>query len=209
MARPIVPSIKGASISSLVEDLAKLRDSGRLPAALLEERLQPKDRAMLDEPVQLAGWYDIHSYRRLAELLCEVEGRREDLLLERGAAAARRLAAAGLYQQMESVGRLKEFRDLDDDARFKAYGRQLRLITTLSSSLINFSTFEVTVDPERPDRYCIDVRGSEEIPDVLAHTTLGFINAMAEMGSGADGSAASWTLEGRGRQLRYRMTRAV
>ena len=93
----ISPSIKGSGVSSLIEDLSKMREEGRAPAALLEQRLTPSDRALLDQPVNLAAWYDIHSYRRLAELLCEVEGRREDLLRERGAAAARRLAEAGLH----------------------------------------------------------------------------------------------------------------
>jgi hypothetical protein len=203
------PSIKGASISSLVEDLAKLRDSGRLPLPLLEQRLTAEDRELLDRPVNLAGWYDIHSYRRMAELLCEVLGRREELLRERGAAAAKRLAAAGLYQQMESVGRINEVRELGGEARFRAYGQMLKLIATLSSSILNFSTFQVQVDPDHPDRYCMEMTGSEHIPEVLAHTTLGFVNAMAEMGSQNSGPAPAWTLDRRGQTLRFRMTRAV
>lgn len=201
------PAIKGSGISSLIEDLAKMRDEGRLSQELIEERLGREDRALLERPVSLAAWYDIQSYRRLAELLCEVEGRREDLLRERGAAAARRLAAAGLYQQIE---RVKHIRDetLDDDERFKSYGRNLRLIATLSGSLLNFSRFEVTVDRDHPDRYCIEIHDSQAMPDVLAWTTEGFINAMAEMGSPGN-SGPSWTLERTGGRVRYRMTRPV
>ena len=202
------PSIKGASISSLIEDLAKMRDSGRLDESLLEQRLTAEDRQLLDQPVNLAGWYDIHSYRRMAELLCEVEGRREDLLRERGAAAARRLAAAGLYQQMESLTRLHEIRKLDQGARFAAYGRGLKLIATLSGSLLNFATFDLVIDPDYPDRYCFEVSGSEQIPDVLAHTSEGFINAMAEIGAGGEKGFA-WALERRAGKLRYRMTRSI
>ena len=115
------PSIKGSTISSLVEDIAKLADSGRIPAELLVDRLTPEDRTLLGQPVNPAGWYDIHTYRRMTELICEVEGRREDLLRERGAAAARRLAEAGLYQQIDSVSRLQEVHELDHEARFVAY----------------------------------------------------------------------------------------
>lgn len=201
------PSIKGAGISSLIEDLAKMRDDGRLPRELLEERLGPEERALLDRPVGLAAWYDVQTYRRLAELLCEVEGRREDLLRERGAAAARRLAAAGLYQQIERVKHIRED-GLDDRETFQAYGRNLRLIATLSGSLLNFSRFEVSVDPEHADRYCIEVHEAEAMPEVLAWTTEGFINAMAEM-SAPDAPGPSWKLERGGGRVRFRMTRPV
>ena len=202
------PSIKGSGISSLIEDLAKMRDEGRLPSALLEERLTAADRALLDRPVNLAGWYDIHSYRRLAELLCEIEGRRESLMRERGAAAADRLAAAGLYQQMETVTRLRSTEDLDGDDAFQAYGRLLRLITTLSGSLLSFSRFRVEVDPEHGDRYCIHISDADDFPEVLAYTTEGFINAMAKMGSGR-GRTDSWVLDRSDGELRYRMQRPV
>jgi hypothetical protein len=201
------PSIKGSGISSLIEDVAKMRDDGRAPAALLEERLTPADRRLLDEPVNLAGWYDIHCYRRLAELVCEIEGRREDLLRERGAAAAERLAAAGLYQQMETVTRMRDD-ELEGDDAFRAYGRLLRLIVTLSGSMLNFSRFTVEIDSEHEDRYCIHILEAEEFPDVLTYTTEGFINAMARMGSGR-GRNDSWLLDRSDGQLRYRMTRPV
>ncbi len=203
------PSIKGASIQSLIEDLAKLRDNGRLSPELLEDRLTPEDRETLDRPVNVAGWYDIHSYRRMAELICEVEGRREDLLRERGAAAARRLAAAGLYQQMESVTRMHEFQQLDGEARFKAYGQGLKLIATLSSSILNFATFEVVVDSDHPDRYCIEVRNCEEIPDVLAYTSEGFINAMSEAGATTPDGAVEWTLDRGPGYMRFRANRPI
>ena len=205
------PCIKGSSISSLVEDISKLRDGGRVSPELLEQRLTAEDRVLLDRPVNLAGWYDVHSYRRLAELLCEVEGRREDLLRERGAAAAKRLAAAGIYQQMESVTRLKDVQQLDVDCRFQAYGRTLRLVATLSGSILNFGTWVVKPDPDHPnDRYCIEIQGGDAMPDVLAVTTEGFVNAMAELGtSGATGRKDTWRLERGDGMLRFRMTRPL
>ena len=203
---PSNPSIKGASISSLIEDVAKQRDSGRIPRELLEERLTEADRELLDRPVNVASWYDIHSYRRMAELLCEVEGRREDLMRERGAAAAKRLAAAGLYQQMETASRIDETRQLDESARFEAYGRRLKLIATLSGAILNFGEFRVLIDPDSPDRYCIEVHDAGDMPELLAHTSEGFINAMAEMGAS---ESATWKLEQEAGILRYRMTRPV
>lgn len=200
-----IPSIKGTGISSLIEDVAKMRDDGRLPAALLEERLGAADRALLDQPVNVAGWYDIHSYRRLAELLCEVEGRREDLLRERGAAAARRLAAAGLYQQMD-LRSLDE--NLEGDQAFEAWGRSLRLITTLSGSLLNFGRFAVERDPDHADRYQIVIHDAVEVPEVLAYTTEGFMNAMSEMSpTHREGAGPMWRMERTRDRVVYRMTR--
>ena len=202
------PSIKGASISSLVEDIAKLRDSGGIPTELLAERLTDADRELLDRPVNVASWYDIHSYRRMAELLCEVEGRREDLMRERGAAAAKRLAAAGLYQQMDTVASFDDDRQLDEDSRFQAYGRRLKLIATLSGAILNFADFRVLVDPDSPDRYCIEVHDAEAMPELLAYTSEGFINAMAQLGSTEDTThkRPSWKLERKARILRFRMS---
>jgi hypothetical protein len=207
---PTTPSIKGASISSLVEDVAKLRDCGRIPAELLEERLTHADRELLEQPVNFASWYDIHSYRRIAELLCEVEERREDLMRERGAAAARRLAAAGVYQQMDTVQRTNDDRHLDEAARFQAYGLRLKLIATLSGAILNFGDFRVVIDPELPDRYCIEVHDADEMPEVLAYTSEGFINAMAALGAREDAAnRTTWKLERDGAILRYRMSGAV
>jgi hypothetical protein len=204
------PSIKGASISTLIEDIAKMRDSGRIPTALLEQRLTVADRELLDEPVNPAGWYPIHSYRRLAELICEVEGRREDLLRERGAAAAKRLAAAGIYQQIDSVTRVKQVQEMSQAAHFEDYGRGLRLITTLSASMFNFTSFEVQIDPEFADRYCIVVPDGHDMPDVLMYTTEGFINAMAELGSPSPHSnGPAWTGERTGELVRYRMNDSI
>ena len=127
---------------------------------------------------------------------------------ERGAAAAKRLAEAGLYQQMELVGRSRD-EDLDGDAAFEAYGRSLRLITTLSGSLLNFGRFAVEVDPDHPDRYCIEIHEADDVPEVLAHTTEGFINAMAEMAPAYRSyHGRMWKLEQSGGRIRYRMTRA-
>lgn len=201
------PAIKGSSISALVEDVAKMRDDGRAPAALLEERLTEADRGLLDRPVNLAGWYDIHSYRRLAELVCEVEGRREGLLRERGAAAARRLAETGLYQQMNYQAILGD-EERDAAAAFQAWGRSLRLITTLSGSLLNFGRFEVVVDLEHPDRHCIEIHDAQDVPEVLAYTIEGFMNAMTEMGPAhRQGDGPMWVVERGSGLIRYRMTR--
>jgi len=68
------PSIKGSAFSSVIDDVRRLRDEGRLGSDELEARLEAADLALIDEKIQTALWYPIESYRRLSELLLDVEG---------------------------------------------------------------------------------------------------------------------------------------
>jgi hypothetical protein len=125
-------------------------------------------------------WYGIQSYRRLTELLRDVEGEgRNDYVRERGHARGEKLIDGGLYQQMEYLGRSRVRRAMDPKARFEAYGRDLRLLVTLSQSLLNFSTWTVVPDPDLGDRYRIEVRDAADFPDVLGWSSEGLIDAMA------------------------------
>ena len=86
--------------------------------------------------------------------------------------------------------------DFDSEARFVAYGRSLKLITTLSGSILNFSRWVVAPDPDPPDRYRVEVHEARDFPEVLAHTTEGFINGLAGLDADNDGSARSrWAHE--------------
>ena len=203
------PSIKGSSISGLIEDIAKGVADGSIAEALLEQRLTEADRALLGKPVSAAGWYDIHSYRRLAELLAEVEGRRADLMRERGAAAARRLMESGVYQQMESVGRLRTEREQSPESRVTAYERGLRLIVTLSQSLLDFARWKVAPCPGYSDRFQIEVHEAGDFPEVLGYACEGFMNAMADP-KGDVLARPMWRFDRVSRDLIvYRMTRPI
>ena len=70
---------------------------------------------------------------------------------------------------------------MDAKGRFEAYGRDLKLLVTLSQSLLNFSTWTVVPDPDHGDRYRIEVRDAADFPDVLGWSTEGLIDAMAEV----------------------------
>src|SRR5687768_11501021 len=96
------PSIKGSALSSVVEDVRALRDTGRLSAERLESSLAPEHLALLDDKVQAALWYPIDAYRRLTELLLEVSGRGDpQYVVDRGQRAAQRLWESGLYVQLQ------------------------------------------------------------------------------------------------------------
>jgi len=186
------PCIKGTGIASLVEDMRKLISDGGISQRDVEARLTAEDLALLEEPTAPSQWYDIHSYRRLTELLRDVEGEgRDEYVRERGRARGKKLIEAGLYQQMEYLGRSRVKRTMDPKSRFEAYGRDLKLFVTLSQSLLNFSTWTVVPDPDHGDRYRIEVRDAADFPDVLGWASEGVIDAMAEV----HGLAGLWRWE--------------
>jgi hypothetical protein len=164
------PSIKGSAISSVIEDVCRLRDTDQITPERLESSLEPADLALLDAKVQAALWYPIDSYRRLTELLRDVEGRNNPrYVADRGSCAAERLWKAGLYVQ------LQHGEEKAEAARQRGgflSERDARLITTLSGAIFNFTKW----------RYCteggqalIEVTEAEALPDVSVEAASGFL----------------------------------
>jgi len=201
------PCIKGTAIADLVEDTRKLLNDGKISQREIEARLTAEDLALLEEPVVESRWYDIHSYRRLTELLRDVEGDgRDEYARGRGRARGEKLIEGGLYQQMEYLGRSRLKSSMDAKARFEAYGKDLRLLVTLSQSLLNFSTWKVVPDPDHGDRYRIELRDAEDFPDVLGWASEGLIDAMAAV----QGKSGLWRWERVARDfVVFRMLRPV
>jgi len=203
---PALPSIKGSLFSGIAESVLKLVSSGQISRDELGRRLEPGDLEILDQVVQLTQWYDIRLYERLVVLLRDVEGGgHNEYLRQRGAAAAERLLKAGLYQQMEYLSRTQAGKVTDPKERFLAFGRDLRLLTTLSASLLNFSRWQVQPDPEWPDRYRIEISEATAYPEVLAWQTDGLMNRMATQ----HGKPNLWSWERvRPDLIVFRMTRS-
>ena len=164
------PSIKGTALCSVVADVVALRDSGRVDADWLEMRLEPGDLALLRTKIQTALWYPIESYRRLSELLLEVEGGGDpQYIADRGARAAERLWEGGLYVQLQH-GEEKA-------AEARRIGgvlseRDARIITTLSGALFNFTRWRYRRDGGDA---VIEVTEAGAFPDVSMHAARGFL----------------------------------
>lgn len=177
-----VPSLKGSLLTELAEDLGKLIADGGISRSLAERRLTPRDRELLGAPIVISAWYDVRFYTRCAELLRDTVGAgRNQHLLERGFAKGRRLMEAGLYQQMEYVKRIGVQRASSPEGRCAAYGRDLRLMVSLSRSLLNFTRWTVSADPKHADRHLIIVDEAEAYPETLAWGTQGLIESMASI----------------------------
>jgi hypothetical protein len=188
------PAIKGTLFSGVVADLNRLVEQGRISPELLESRLEPQDIALIDEKINAAGWYDIHAYHRIVELLCEVEGGgRESYWFDRGVRAARRLVEAGIYHQMDYLGRTMAGGEIDPAARFNAFAKDMRLLLSIHASMLNFGDWRCVVDPEHGDRYRVEIRGVSGIPDGLFHAAAGMFNGMSEISRAK--STRYWELE--------------
>jgi hypothetical protein len=202
-----IPSIKGSLLTTLVEPLSKLLADGQVSHKELSRRLDPSALELLDRSINVSEWYDIRFYKQFVEAYrdCGGDGS-DDSAREIGALAAERLLTAGLYQQLEYLSRSQVLKASDPHERFLAFGRDLRLTTTLGASVFNFGVWESKLDPNCPKQYVVEIREASAYPDVFICATEGFINRMAA----ERGTPDLWR-GGRPRVdlIRYRMTRSL
>lgn len=201
------PSIKGRVFGPALEDVEKCLADGRIGRHELGRWLQPSDLALLGRPVDPTDWYDVKVYGRVLALLRDVEGGGSpEYLRQRGARTAERLLEAGLYQQLEYLKRMALNQLPDPQERYRAYGRDLRVLTTISASILNFAHWEPRPDPDFELRYRIEVSDAADAPDELGWTSEGFVNRMARQ----HGDPDLWRWERPRRDLiLFRMIRAL
>jgi hypothetical protein len=194
------PAIKGTLFAAVVDDLNRLVESGRIDAGAVESRLAPREIALLEAKVNAAGWYDLATYHRMVALLCDAEGGGSDRYWqERGRKAARRMADAGIYQQLDYIGRTQSSGVTDREARFKALAKDLRLLLSVHAAMLNFGEWKTLVDPDQGDRYRVEISGISGIPDGIFLATAGMFNGLSELASSRD--TRSWKFERLGPDL--------
>jgi hypothetical protein len=158
-----VPSIKATGFQSAADDVNRLVESGRLPRAELEARLPAGDLAYLDKALAATTWVPIESYRRIVEILVDLEanGSPEAYLHARGQRAGARLHKLGAYRQFE--------------ASTETWGRRVgKVSVTLSSVLYNFTKWNFeSVDDD--GSFLIVVDEASAFPEVMRFVSQGFI----------------------------------
>ena len=165
-----VPSIKGMLFQPVLDDVLALVARGRLSRTALEARLEKADVALLDEKVGGALWYPIDTYRRLLEVLRDVEGgaRPELYLRQRGATAAQRLIDSGLYSQL--------------DASIARWGERAgRIMVTLGAVIYNFSRWSSSVGEHA---FQIEAHEAAPFPEVSRPIVEGFIEVITTLALG-------------------------
>lgn len=163
-----VPSIKGTAFLSAWEDVHALVARRAITQAALELALEAKDLRLLEEKVLPSAWYPMDSYDRMLRLLCEKEarGRNEEYLIARGMKAGDRIAATGIYQQL--------------DASTEALGiRTGRVVVTIAGLIFNFTRWQFERTGATLGNFSIRVEEAADFPEVTRLTTQGFIQNAA------------------------------
>jgi hypothetical protein len=179
------PSIKGALFKGVIDDLARLREQGRVSEKQLEAQLALEDVAFLEGQINPAAWYPMEAYVRFMRLLGDVEGAGKDAyFVERGRASARRLMGAGFYQQLAFLSRWMEVGEQDTSnppALIADYTRNLKMVTSLASAIYNVGRWVVEPDPEQAGRVCIAVREASAYSEPMRLAIEGFVNECARV----------------------------
>jgi hypothetical protein len=203
------PSIKGRFFEHAAIDVRALFASGDLARDRIARWLGPADQAAVRAEVDANGWYDIRLYARLLAFLRDIEGGgSDDYLRARGSRNAERVLAAGLYSQLEYLNHTQADHEIDPGRRLRALGRDLKVLSTISASIFNFTRWNPVVDPDHPDRYRIEVSDAGAFPDEAGFTSEGFMNRSHRCGPGS-ALPDLWRFERASHHLvLFRMTRA-
>jgi hypothetical protein len=173
------PSIKATGFQTAADDLQVHLDSGRLPRAELEARLEPEDLRYLGKALAASTWVPIAAYRRVVELLIELEaeGQPELYLHDRGVRSAERLQKLGLYKQFEA--------SVDSEGV-----RVGKIAVTMASVIYNFTRWTFETGDTHGD-FEIIVDEAREFPEVARFTTQGFIEYTSKVVARGDGRVRS------------------
>jgi hypothetical protein len=168
----MVGGVKGTAIESVVADVKRLVESGRISREQLEVQLEAEDLEILEQKLLPSVWYSLGAYGRMTQLLYEAEGRgRTEYLLERGRRAAERMRSVGLYAQLSAA------RD--------RWGDSLgTMMVTLGPAIYRDTEWRFRLLGAAAEMsFEIELSVPEAFPDVCRYTTQGFIEHAASHAS--------------------------
>ncbi len=144
---PAAPSIKGAAISRLIEDVQECLARNEADRGRLEAGLSPETLTMLESKAEIGAWYPIEQYNELTALIWREEGdQRPDYMRQRGENMMKRLMEAGLYQQLDSMKRIEG--EAREGLSHSGILRSCRLVGSVVGTIRNFGddTWEWSAD---------------------------------------------------------------
>lgn len=200
------PSVKGALLATMVKEVRTLLESGVLTPARLTRWLLPADLPLIQEAPLASAWFDVGALERVSLLLRDVVGGgSDDYLRELGRRSAEELTGSGRYPQLGYARRAEVQALADDQERFEAFGRDLRILTSLSSNLFNFSRWSSRPEPGMR-RYRVEISEAAAFPEAVFLRMVGFVNVVA----GLHGDPRLWYGERvRPDLIVFRMTRDI
>jgi len=171
----VTPSIKATGFQSAADDLNKLIEARRISREEVEARLRKEDFRYLDKQLAATTWIPIDVYKRVVEILIELEAGAttpEVYLHNRGVRAAQRLHKAGIYRQFE--------------ASSETWGNRVgKIATTMATVLYNFTKWSFEMSGER-GRFTITVDEAADFPDVARYTAQGYIEYTSKTVAGGN-----------------------
>jgi hypothetical protein len=180
------PSAKGTLVLGAAVSVRRLRERGAIAADALEARLSGPALELLDQKINIAGWYPVQAFCELMDLHWEVGGRRDpQFMRDEGARSADRLFDSGIYQQLQFAEKAERVQHREDLAR------QSRLISSITGSLYNFLEISVLLDEKRPDELQICYANAALFNEALRISTEGFMNRINHR----QNSTRRWTSE--------------
>jgi len=176
--------VRGSLFAQEVAGVLELIESGRLARSELESALTGDELKLVDDAdTAPRQWYDVHTVDKLLTLMAGQSGvTLPEFCRMRGARAAEALWKSGVYQQLEYLDRTQAPDASDSESRAQAFGRDLRLIVSLSKNMFNFTQWTVRRDPDNPRRFQIEISQARDFSDLQADCTDGFVNWAAARG---------------------------
>ena len=176
---PAEPSIKGAAIAKLIEDVQLCLSRSEADRIRLEAKLSPETVRMLQGKVEIGSWYPVGMYDELTDLIWQEEGGgSSDYLRQRGEKMMKRLMEAGLYQQLDFLDRID--RGLQEKITRDDVQRTCRLIGSVSGAIRNFGKDSWVWDPDNPDIMVHHLRDALHFSEMLRLVSEGSENFVAQ-----------------------------
>ena len=176
---PTEPSIKGAAIAKLIEDVQICLSRSEADRMRLEARLSPATLRMLEGKVEIGNWYPVGMYNELTDLIWQEEGGgHSDYLRQRGEKMMKRLMEAGLYQQLDFLDRID--RGLQEKITRDDVQRTCRLVGSVSGAIRNFGKDTWAWDPENPGCMIHHLRDALHFSEMLRLVSEGSENFVVQ-----------------------------
>jgi hypothetical protein len=164
-----MPGIKGTAIESLVADVNRIVQEGRIQLDELEAHLRPEDLEILRQNVLASVWYPLGTYERLTQLMLRVEGGGElRYVVERGRKAAERLRNSRIYGQLA-----RNRKDLRE--------RVGRVMVTIGPGMYQDTQWSFRHESDNGIDFQIDTQVPREFPDLARYAAQGFIEYLSNL----------------------------
>ena len=160
------PSTKGILIQHAVERIQDYLDRGRLSRDQLELRLAVEDLAFFDGEKVIGGlWYPVARHHRMLDLIFEVEGRSDQVMIDLGRTAGEQMLRAPAFGAMFEAAARR------GDSSAGA------LLVKLAELVLNFTKWRF-LGPSLGD-FSIEVTEAREVSDHARRNVTGLIEVLA------------------------------